>query len=118
MTIDTPTLRRIILPIRLGIDPMEGLLIAKPTQLFLVYMPGIDLVRLTGSQVAAWIGDRTLRPASLPLLFRWHRVLFIRYAARPVIGTLNPPMSKPLIIEMLVPGSVEVDGMTIVADGN
>lgn len=90
--------------------------IKKPRQLFLVYMPCIDLVRRTGSLVEGRVGDRILRPASLPILLDWQRVLFIRYAAGPVIGTLNPPMSKPLIIEMPAPGSAEVDGMMIVAD--
>jgi hypothetical protein len=90
--------------------------IKKPRQLFLVYMPCIDLVRRAGSFFEGRIGDRILHPASLPILLDWHRVLFIRYAARPVIGTLNPPMSKPLKIEMPIPGSAEVDGMMIVAD--
>lgn len=95
-----------------------GAEIDKPTQLFLVHMPNIDLVRHTGSLVAAWIGDRALRPASLPIILRRHRVLFIRYAAKPVIGTLNPPKSKPLIVGMSVPGKSEVDGIEIVADEN
>lgn len=91
--------------------------IEKPLQLFLVYMPDIDLVRRTGSLVEARIGDRALRPASLPILLHGRRVWFIRYAARPVIGTLNPPMSRPLIVELPMSGSAEVDGMTVVADG-
>ncbi len=90
--------------------------IKKPRQLFLVYMPCIDLARRTGSLVEGRIGDRKLHPAYLPILLNWHRVLFIRYAAKPVIGTLNPPMSKPLIVGMSVPGSAQVDGMMIVAD--
>lgn len=92
--------------------------IKKPLQLFLVYMPDLDLVRRAGSLVEGRIGDRVLRPASLPILLRGRRVLFIRYVARPVIGTLNPPMSRPLIVELPVPGSVEVDGMSVVADGD
>lgn len=90
--------------------------IKNPRQLFLVYMRCIDLVRRTGSLFKGRIGDRTLRPASLPILLDWHRVLFIRYAAKPLIGTLNPPMSKPLIVDMAMPGKTEVDGMMIVAD--
>jgi hypothetical protein len=92
--------------------------IEKPLQLFLVYMPDIDFVRRAGSLVEGRIGDRALRPASLPILLHGRRVLFIRYVARPVIGTLNPPMSRPLIVELPVPGSVEVDGMSVVADGD
>ncbi len=90
--------------------------IEKPLQLFLVYMSDIDLVRRAGTLVEGRIGDRALRPASLPILLRGRRVLFIRYVARPVIGTLNPPMSRPLIVGLPVPGSVEIDGMSIVAD--
>jgi hypothetical protein len=90
--------------------------IRKPRQLFLVYMPCIDLVRRAGSFVKGRIGDRKLRPASLPILLDWQRVLFIRYAAKPVISTLNPPMSKPLIVDMSVPGKADVDGKMIVAD--
>jgi hypothetical protein len=90
--------------------------IRKPLQLFLVYMPGIDLVRRAGTLVVGSIGGRQLRPASLPILLRGRRVLFIRYAVRPVIGTLNPPMSRPVIVELPAPGSVEVDGMMVVAD--
>jgi hypothetical protein len=90
--------------------------VEKPPRLMLVFMPGIDLVRSTGSLVEGRIGDRILSPASLPILLDWHRVLFIRYVAKPVIGTLNPPMNKPLIFEMSIPGSIEIDGMVIVAD--
>lgn len=92
--------------------------IRKPLQLFLVYMPEIDLVRRAGTLVEGRIGDRSLRPASLPILLRGHRVLFIRYVAAPVIGTLNPPMSQPHRVELRVPGRVEVDGMSIVVDGD
>lgn len=90
--------------------------IRKPRQLFLVYMPCIDLVRREGSFIKGRIGDRKLRPASLPILLDWQRVWFIRYAVKPVIGTLNPPMNKPLIIEMTAEGRAQVDGMMIAAD--
>ncbi len=92
--------------------------VEKPLKFFLVYMPGIDLVRRTGSLVEGRIGDRILHPASIPILLRWHRVWFIRYAAMPVIGTLNPPMSKPLIVDVPLQGSAEVEGMTVVVDGD
>lgn len=92
--------------------------IKKPLQLFLVYMPEIDLVRRAGSLVEGRIGDRALCPASLPILLRGHRVLFIRYVARPIIGTLNPTMSRPVIVELPVPGSVEIEGMTVVANAD
>lgn len=36
----------------------------------------------------------------------------------PIIGTLNPPMSRPLIVELPAPGSIEVEGMSVVADGD
>ena len=92
--------------------------IERPTQLFLVYMPRFDLVRRTGSQVAARIGDRTLRPASLPILLDGHRVWFVRHAADPVIGTLNRQTKQPVVIELPVPGEIDVDGMSVVVDGH
>lgn len=90
--------------------------IEMPTQLFLVFMPEIDLVRRTGSEVVARIGDRIERLASLPILLHGRRVWFIRYVARPIIGTLNPPASRPVLLELSVAGRAEVDGMTVVAD--
>lgn len=92
--------------------------IEQPLQLFLVYMPGIDLVRRTGTLFEGRIGDRVLRPASLPILLHGRRVWFIRYVARPVIAALNPPMSRPLMVELAVPGSAEVEGMSVVTDGD
>lgn len=71
-----------------------------PPKLMLVFMPGIDLVRRSGSLVEGRIGDRTLRPASLPILLNWQRVRFVRYVARPIIATLNPPMSRPVLVEL------------------
>jgi len=81
-------------------------------------MPEIDLVRRARTLAVGSIGGRDLRPASLPVLLRGHRVLFIRYAARPIIGTLNPPMSRPVIVELPAPGRVEVDGMLVVANSD
>jgi membrane protease YdiL (CAAX protease family) len=94
-----------------------GANIDKPTQLFLVWMPDIDLVRRAGTRVEGQIGDRALRPQSLPALLHGHRVLFIRYVAKPVIAVLNPPMLQPLMADLSVAGSTQVDGMTLTADG-
>ncbi len=92
--------------------------VEKPPRLMLVYMPCIDLVRRSGSLVEGRIGDRNLRPASLPILLNWQRVWFVRYVPRPIIGTLNPPMSRPVLVELPMPGSIEVEGMTVVVDGD
>lgn len=92
--------------------------IADPLELFLVYMPEIDFVRRAGTVVEGRIGDRGLIPASLPILRQGRRVLLMRYAAKPVIGVLNPPMSQPIIAELTTPGSVEIDGMSIAVDAN
>jgi len=92
--------------------------VEKPPRLLLVYMPTIDLIRRSGSLIEGHIGDRILHPASLPVLLNWHRVWFVRYVSRPVIGALNPPMSRPVMIELPAPGSVEVEGMTVIADKN
>ena len=91
--------------------------VEKPPRLMLVYMPSIDLVRRSVSLVEGRIGDRILRPASLPILLNWHRVWFVRYVPRPIIGILNPPMSRPVVVELPTPGSTEVEGMTVVVDG-
>ncbi|VVB96506.1 Uncharacterised protein [uncultured archaeon] len=91
--------------------------VEKPPRLMLVFMPSIDLVRRTGSVVEGHIGDRILHPASLPVLLNWQRVWFVRYVPMPVIGTLNPPMNRPVLVDLSISGSAEVEGMTVVADG-
>ena len=65
--------------------------IEKPLQLFLVYMPDIDLVR-AGSTVEGRIGDRTLRPARLPILLHGRRV---RVAGSPPSLTSFSTGSRP-----------------------
>lgn len=90
--------------------------VERPPKLMLVFMPGIDLVRRSGSLVEGRIGDRILRPASLPILLNWHRVWFVRYVPMPIIGTLNPPMSRPVVVELPAPGSTEVEGMTVIVN--
>lgn len=92
--------------------------VEKPPKLMLVFMPSIDLVRRSGSLVEGRIGDRILLPASLPILLNWHRVWFVRYVQRPIIGTLNPPMSRPMVVELPAPGSIEVEGMTVIVNEN
>lgn len=92
--------------------------IRNPRRLFLVYMPAIDLVRRRGTVVEGRLGDRELRPASLPLLIDGHRVLFIRYAAHPVIGVLNSGMNRPVVLDVPMPGSATIDGMTITVDAD
>ncbi len=92
--------------------------VEKPPRLMLVYMPSIDLVRRCGSLVERHVGDRILRPASLPILLNWRRVWFVRYVPMPIIGTLNPPMSRPILVELPVLGNAEVEGMTVIVNGN
>ncbi|NTU82063.1 MAG: hypothetical protein HGA45_22240 [Chloroflexales bacterium] len=90
--------------------------IKQPLQLFLVYMPEIDLVRRGGSLVEGQIGDRILRPASFPIPLRGHRTWFIRYVPAPVIGILNPPSHHPLLLELPAAGRIEVAGMSVGVD--
>lgn len=90
--------------------------IQKPKRLFLVFMPGIDLVRRRRSSVSIRIGDSAPRPAGLPVLLGGHRVWFIRYAENPIIWTLNPPASCPVLFEGPAPGTVEVEGMMVSLD--
>jgi len=90
--------------------------IDNPLRLFLVYMHEFDFVRKKGTEVLARIGDRELLPASFPILRSYKKVMLMRYSAVPVIGTINPPMDMPLIFELSVPGSVEIDGMRVSVD--
>ncbi len=92
--------------------------VEKPPRLMLVYMPSIDLIRRSGSLVEGRVGDRILSPASLPILMGWQRVWFVRYVPMPIIGTLNPLMIRPVLIELPAPGSADVEGMTVVVDGD
>ncbi len=92
--------------------------IKKPRQFFLVYMPGIDMVRRSRAAFEAATGDRVQRPASLPILLDGRRVWFIRYAAQPIIGTLNPPAGTPALFEVPSPGDFEVEGMTVTVAGD
>lgn len=87
--------------------------IKNPKRLFLANMLEFDFVRKNGTVFLAKIGDRTIHPESFPILRNFKKVLLIRYSALPVIGTLNPPMNKPLIFETKIPGKMEVDGMSI-----
>ncbi len=75
--------------------------VKKPPRLMLVYMPSIDLVRSTGSLVEGRIGDRTLRPASLPILLNWHRVWFVRYVPNPVSQAPHRIMMIPIHISLI-----------------
>lgn len=88
-----------------------------PLRLFLVQMLGFDFVRRAGTAFTARIGDRRLTPARFPIPRAGRGVYFTRYAARPVIASLNPPMAVPLVFGR-VPGGVvaKVDGMTLAFD--
>lgn len=90
--------------------------IERPLQLFLAYLPEIDLVRRGQTQFDGHVGNRTLRVASLPMFLHGHRPLFVRYAERPVIGTLNPPMIRPVVVEVAAPGVVDIGGMSVFVD--
>lgn len=85
----------------------------KPSKLFLVYMLGTDLVRRPGTKVVARVGDRPLKPATLPLLRHGRRVFFIRYSTMPVLAGLNPPMDRPVVFNLSSAGTAETDGMRI-----
>jgi len=93
-----------------------GNCIENPQRLFLVNMLDFDFVRKKGTIAEAKIGDRKLYTKSFPLLRNFKKVLFIRYSALPLVGTLNPYMDSPLIFEAEAPGSTEIDGTTIFID--
>jgi len=87
--------------------------IDNPLRLFLVYMHEFDFVRKKGTEILARIGDRELLPASFPILRNYQKVMLMRYSAESVIGAFNPQSDMPVVFELSVPGSVEVDGMRV-----
>ncbi len=89
-----------------------------PQRFFLVNMLDFDFIRKKGTFVEAKIGDRKLNFESFPLLRNFQRVLFIRYSALPLVGTLNPKMDFPIIFDAETSTSVEIDGTTIFIDKN
>ncbi len=88
-----------------------------PARLFLVQMLGFDFVRREGTDLVARIGDRPLTPARFPIRRGGRSVYFARYAAEPVIASLNPPLAVPVVFPR--PEStraVQVDGMALALD--
>lgn len=71
--------------------------IVKPRMLFLVLMRSIALLRRRGTVFSGQIGDRTLRPAGLPVPLYGAWVWFTRYSDQLVIATLNPPAMAPVV---------------------
>ncbi|HDQ72361.1 MAG TPA: hypothetical protein ENN19_09725 [Chloroflexi bacterium] len=91
--------------------------VQQPRMLFLVYMPNVDFARRGATRIEGRIGERALRPAALPLPLQGRRVYFTRYAAGPVtVGMLNPPMQRPIVLDVPPAGSAEVEGMRVSAD--
>jgi hypothetical protein len=88
-----------------------------PLRLFLVYMRGFDFVRRRGTRLRARVGDRPLKPRRFPIPRRGHSVYFARYAAEPVIVSLNPPMTTPVVLSRpSTSASIHADGMTLALD--
>lgn len=71
--------------------------IRTPRMLFLVLMRSIALLRRRGTVFSCRIGDRTLKPAGLPLPLYGARVWFTRYSDQLVIATINPPTMAPVV---------------------
>ncbi len=92
--------------------------VSEPQRLFLVYMLDFDFVRRRSTEVHAAIGNRELRPATIPLLRAGRRILLMRYSDRPVIGFFNPPMDSPTLFETAVPGTVAIGGMRMQVDAS
>jgi len=92
--------------------------VSEPQRLFLVYMLDFDFVRRRSTEVHAAIGNRGLRPASIPLLRAGRRILLMRYSDRPLIGFFNPPMDSPTLFETAVPGNVAIGGMRMQVDAS
>ena len=63
--------------------------IEHPLQFFLVFMPNFDFVRYGGTKINCQIGERMLHPDSLPILIQGHRIFYMRYADKPIIGSLK-----------------------------
>ncbi len=90
--------------------------VERPRRLFLVDMLGFDFVRKEKTEITARIGDRHLSPGSFPIPRQFRGVHFIRYAAMPVIGVINPRTDRPSVFNSPLPGKHLVDGMTVWVD--
>ncbi len=91
--------------------------VREPLRLVLVYMLGFDFVRRSGTEVVARIGDRAPAPARFPIPRGGRAVYLMRYAAEPIIASLNPPATAPLAFPHPGPsGTARVNGMALTFD--
>lgn len=87
--------------------------IKHPKQLFLAYMKDFDFVLKKNTVFYAKVGDRILKPSNFPLLRNGKKVFFARYSNNPEVGTLNPPMNLPLVLDSVESGRVEAAGLSV-----
>lgn len=91
--------------------------IKKPNRLFLVHMQGFDFLRKSGTIIKARLGDRSLGPASFPILRNHKTVYFSRYASKLVIGEINNSNRKIQFVE-LTDREINADGFNLIFDEN
>jgi hypothetical protein len=87
--------------------------IENPERLFLVDMLEFDFVKRKGTVFHAKVGDRILFPSSFPILRDKQKVYLTRYASNLVIGVINPPVKKPVVVEYTVPGPTKAGAMNL-----
>lgn len=92
--------------------------IDNPIQLNVVYLPDFDLLQRPGTLVNGRIGDRTIHLDSIPLILHGHRIWLARYSNGTVIGVLNPPMNRPVEVELNAEDRAIVDGMSLFSDNS
>lgn len=90
--------------------------IENPIQFNVVYLPNFDLLQRPGTIISGRIGDRAVKLDSIPMILHGHRIWLARYGVGTVIGVLNPPMNKPVEVELNGTGIAELDGMSVFTD--
>lgn len=83
--------------------------VKKPHKLFFVYMHDFDFAYRNTTQIFCSIGERVLKPATLPLLINGHPTYLTRYCSKLTIVALNPKGYDPLCFEA-IPGITVING--------
>jgi len=90
--------------------------IENPIQLNVVYLPNFDLLQKPGTVINGRIGERAVKLDTIPMILHGHTIWLARYSAGTVIGKLNPPMDRPVEVDLNEAGTAVFDGMLVFTD--